>query len=285
MVVYDARPSAFTQLTTTAEWEYMNSAAGDPEAAIDGAAGVGSYFATTLNTGGRTADMQAGNFYVKGMLWRSDATISTAIPAASGQDRIDRLVLRFNRGASTAATVVVPTIITGTPSGSPAIPALTRTTTGIWDFPIAFWTSSAGGGLTGLIDERRFTNDNWHDMRPLLNSFVGTITGSPAPQYRFSNDLKYVEVSGYLQTPPTTGNYNGTSFFTIPYAYRPANQNGNRIPICGCPQAAASSYVPCIQPHNDGTFTLQFSPSSLVQSTLCIDGRYPLQDSNGYIIA
>jgi|SRR5215831_4164960 len=283
MAIIDARPSAFTQLSITSEWEALLSCAGLPEGAVDGQAALGHWLTPSLDIPGRNIVIDSGQVVVKGMLWRCDAPVSTPIAAASAQNRIDRLVLRLTRGASTSATVIVPTIIQGTPSGSPAIPAITQTLTGIWDLPVCFWNANSNGTLTNLLDERRFTNDQWHDMRPLLNSFIGTISGTPPPQYRFSNDCKKVEVAGFMQSPPTTGNYNGVSFFTLPWSYRPVNSSGDRIPVCGCPQASASSYVPCIQPHNDGSFTLQFSPTSLVQCVISLNGSYHLEDQNGFL--
>jgi hypothetical protein len=81
---------------------------------------------------------------------------STAIPAASVSNRIDRLVLRLDRSQSGGTTWVKPVVITGTPSGSPQIPALQSSPTGQWDLPIARWTSASNGALSGLVDERQF---------------------------------------------------------------------------------------------------------------------------------
>jgi hypothetical protein len=49
----------------------------------------------------------------------------TSIPAASGSDRsYDLLVLRHNRSAGSAAAVVQPVVITGTPAASPSPPSI-----------------------------------------------------------------------------------------------------------------------------------------------------------------
>jgi hypothetical protein len=157
MVVYDARPSAFTQLTTTGEWENFFSAVGIVSG-IDFT--TGSAMAPSLDTPGRNAVIADGNALIKGQLWRCDAPASTPIPAASAQNRIDRLVLRLTRGATTSPTVVQPVVITGTPSGSPVEPPLVQTPTGIWDLPISSWISTSAGGLTTLNDERQFSGNN-----------------------------------------------------------------------------------------------------------------------------
>lgn len=218
MATYDARPSAFTQLTATAEWEYLMGAAGVRD-------GVDQFSSLTpsLDSAGRNAVMGAGNCIIKGMLWRCDAPVSTAIPAASASNRIDRLVLRMNRGASSSPTVIQPTVITGTPSGSPTEPPLSQTPAGIWDIPICSWTSASNGGLSGLLDERQYTGtvrDQWHDMRPLGNSWAGTIGGWHPPQYRFSDDYKWVELTGFVQNP-SAGIWTSIPIKNLPVAYRP----------------------------------------------------------------
>jgi hypothetical protein len=276
MATYDSRPSAFTQMSTTGEWEYMHSAMGCVSA-ID--ASMGSAMVPSLDTVGRNAVIADGVVVIKGQMWRCDAPVSTPIPAASAQNRIDRLVLRLTRGATTSVSVVAPWIITGTPSGSPVLPGIQQTPTGVWDIPVCHWTSTSAGGLTTLVDDRRVANDQWHDMRPLGNSFVGTVAGNPAPQYRFSDDIAFVEVAGFMQSPPTAGNYNGVQIVQLPPAYRPI-YNSQRWMIGGVADGIAS---PTMSINTNGSLFLTFAPNSLSQSTLSIFGRYPLDDQNGMI--
>jgi hypothetical protein len=151
MTVQNARPSPFNQLSTDADWESIVGGFGAGDGVISPISGS---LAPSLDGTGRNAVMAAGSCLVKGKLWSCDASVNTAIPAASGQDRIDRLTLRLLRTAGNATAFLQPNIITGTPSGSPVIPNLTQTTTGIWDLPISHWRSTSAGGLTGLVDER-----------------------------------------------------------------------------------------------------------------------------------
>jgi hypothetical protein len=281
VATFDARPSAFTQLATTSDWEALLSMAAvvSGGAAID--ASVGSAMVPSLDTGGRNAVLADGNALIKGQFWRCDAPVSVAIPAASAQNRIDRLVLRLTRGAATAATVIVPTVITGTPGASPAIPPLVQTTSGIWDYPVSHWTSTSAGGLTTLVDDRRLTNDSWHDMRPLTGSFIGTITNHAPPQYRFADDCKFVEIAGFVQTPATTGNYNNISFCQLPAPYRNLDPAGVDWIATSVADSAAT---PVVRAHNDGTMTLHYMSATLAQTTIGIYGRYPLQDQNGFLL-
>jgi hypothetical protein len=280
MVVYDARPSAYNQLSTTSDWEAIWSLMGMPEAAIDGQYALGHWMAPSLDTGGRNIVIDSGQAVVKGQLWRCDAPVSTPIPVASAQNRIDRLVLRINRGATTSATVVQPVVITGTPAGSPTIPALTRTPTGLWDYPVCYWTSTSSGAIQSLVDERRFTNDIWHDMRPLENNFVGTVSGRVPPQYRFSQDCKYVEVAGEFNTPPGTINPNNIEIFKFPTNYRP--QVTHRWWCGGITDGIAT---PSMYVNSNGSLAISLAPNATPQSTATMWGRFPLDDQNGFLLS
>lgn len=134
-----------SQITTADEWEAFFSAA-----QLDG---VVSGLAPSLQSGARTVSMAAGSAYLRGYLKPVSTLTATAVPAAAGQDRVDRLVLRLDRSAATAAAYIVPAVLTGT-AGTGTPPALTRGTTGVWDLPIGRWTSKSDGSLTGLVDER-----------------------------------------------------------------------------------------------------------------------------------
>jgi hypothetical protein len=265
-------------MTTTAEWEYLMGAMAGVNA-ID--ASIGSAMVPSLDTGGRNAVIADGVIAIRGQLWRCDAPVSTLIPAASGQNRIDRLVIRLNRGATSAPTVVQPVVITGTPSGSPAIPPITQTSTGIWDYPVCHWTSTSAGALTTLIDDRRVANDSWHDMRPLSGSFIGSIAGSNPPQYRFSNDIAFVEIAGVIQTPSPAGNYNNVTFATLPDRYRPVSTNlGQQWPV---PLDVAAPATPKMVVKSNGTLVVVGLPTSLSPNNIGIYGRYALDDQYGFL--
>lgn len=138
-------------ITTITDWEDFFQ----PSVGSGVVPGVLNEMAPTLDTGGRNAVLDTGQAIVRAFLKPISASTATAIPAADTQDRIDRLVLRLDRSAATGPAFVVPTIITGTPGPSPAIPALVRAGN-LWDLPMARWTSAATGALTGLVDERIF---------------------------------------------------------------------------------------------------------------------------------
>jgi hypothetical protein len=217
MTTYDARPSAYTQLSSTSDWEALLSISGKPSA-VDGA--VGSAMVPSLDTGGRNAVIADGNAAIKGMLWRCDAPVSTPIPAASAQNRIDRLVLQLNRGATSSPTVIQPVVVTGTPAASPVIPALTQNATGIWQLPISHWTSTSAGALTGLIDDRVLANDPWHNV--VGDSGWTALSGYGPLRYRFTSSGE-VQFSGATQHTNVNATTAVNSGNPLPFAYIPVS--------------------------------------------------------------
>lgn len=270
MVIYDARPSPFTQLTTITEWEALWSASGGVSA-VD--ASYLNAFSTGFDIPGRNLILNPGSACIKGQLWRSDAAVNVPIPAASAQDRIDRIVLRLNRGATTAATVVTPTVITGTPSGSPTLPPLVQTPTGIWDLPIAYWTSQSTGGLTSRTDNRdRLANDTWHSVTP-PGGWGGGVN------YKMHDDYT-VELAGQIVLA-SSGSYNGITIATVPAIYRPMGDKN--IPFTSLAQSASygnnatSPGLPFVKAATTGAISLNGLPSAINAMVVNIDGvRYPL---------
>ncbi|MFG2001677.1 hypothetical protein ACGFNU_21255 [Spirillospora sp. NPDC048911] len=136
------------QITDIVGWEsYFTSAQLD-----------GIYYGInpSLNSGARTVGFTEGAALVRGFYKPVFAPRSTAVPTASAQNRIDRLVMRLDRSqASDAAAFIVPAVLQGTP-GASTPPALTKviSPTGIWDLSVCRWTSNSNGSLSGLVDER-----------------------------------------------------------------------------------------------------------------------------------
>ena len=269
MVVYDARPSSFTQLSSITEWEALWSAAAGKDA-VDGS---GSFVAS-FDVPGRNIVISAGSAAIRGQLWRADAPVSTPIPAASAQNRIDRLVLRYNRGATTSPTVIQPTVITGTPSGSPVIPPLVQTPTGLWDFPVCFWASQSTGGLVTLTDNRTLiVNDTWHSISPPANWFGGV-------NYKM-NDDKTVSLAGLVQLN-TSGGYNGVVIATLPTIYSPLGDK--RMPIVCTAQSSVygqnigtGAGLPYVWVNTSGQVQLGGLPGSINSQIVYLDGaRYAL---------
>lgn len=135
---------------------------------------------------------------------------------------------------------------------------------------------TAANPTTGLSNTNVAQQETWHDMRPLSNSFIGTIAGQPPPQYRKCADGD-IEFYGMIQTPPTTGNYNGVVFATLPAAYRP-----NKTIRYVVTQVADGAATPVVSIQPSGQLILNFLPASLAQTIIGIGCRYPL-DNTGII--
>lgn len=124
----------------------------------------------------------------------------------------------------------------------------------------------------------------WQDMRPLSNSFVGTISGQYPPQYRLNSDGT-VEVVGWVQFPASGGpNFNSVTFATLPAAYRPNSNAGHRWPIALSTNVAPVG-TPNVQIDTSGNLQFHNCPASGMASNLAsINGRYSL-DSSGLILS
>jgi hypothetical protein len=179
MATYDARPSVYTQIASTADWEKFHTAAGIWDG-IDG----NSSMVPSFN--GRNIEITPGTVIIKGQIWWCDAVVDTAIPAASTQDRVDVLVLRLNRTANSSAGVVAPVIIQGSPGANPVAPPIVQTSTGIWDIPVCQWITRAAGTLTNLSDKRQFSG---HTV-VAMNS--GARPSPPHPRLGLEYDTGYL---------------------------------------------------------------------------------------------
>lgn len=120
--------------------------------ALDGVVSTSDLAVTTIS--GRNLQVATGSAWCHGAYYVNDAARTHAIAAnASGNPRIDRIVLRRDLSANTVTTAVVQ----GTAAASPTVPALTQVATGIWEIPIAQYRAETGFVNTDslkLTDER-----------------------------------------------------------------------------------------------------------------------------------
>lgn len=123
--------------------------------AMDGPTAAAGLLVTTLS--GRNLQVAVGAAWVHGAYYVNDAALTVAIAAnASGNPRIDRVVLRRDLTANTVAAAVVQ----GTPAGSPTVPALTQVATGVWEISLCQYRAETGfvnTDPTKLTDERRIS--------------------------------------------------------------------------------------------------------------------------------
>lgn len=134
------------------QW-YRFAASWAPSGVLDSPAASVGTGSLGVTASGLTLTLAAGRAWVRGGGYENTTGKTISVSAnATGNARKDRLVLRRDLSAKTIA----PVVIAGTPSASPALPALTQSETGQWDVPLCYWTTPASSGttLTGFTDER-----------------------------------------------------------------------------------------------------------------------------------
>lgn len=160
MALDNAYPTAASTLSTMTQWEAFFVGMGIGTGII---AGLNGELAPSINSGARTVSMGAGAAVERGFYVNNAATTTISVPAQSAGNRVDRLVLRLDRTAVTAAAWITAVIIQGT-SGSANPPAIQATTNASWDLPICRWTTNSNGTLSGLVDERYFLGGGYTEF-------------------------------------------------------------------------------------------------------------------------
>ena len=117
----------------------------------------------------------------------------------------------------------------------------------------------------------------WHDLRPLTNSFIGTVAGKYPPQFRKCADGD-VQIFGNIRTPPAAGNYNNLTWGTLPALYRPNKQFTAGLTM----NVADGIATPLLNINSTGALQFNNMPGALAQSDLFVNIRFPL-DNTGII--
>lgn len=104
--------------------------------------------------GGPTFEMTSGAAFILGVKYDNTATLSkTSSNNASGDPRVDRMVLVMDRSAKT----ITADILVGTPAASPSPPALSPPPANTTYLAIARATVAGGGSsYSNMVDERMY---------------------------------------------------------------------------------------------------------------------------------
>lgn len=134
--------------------------------------GVGSELAVTANGTDRILTVAAGLAMLKdGLPFLLEASTTATIAAnASGNPRIDRVVIQLTREGQTDQGKIALAVLQGTPAASPSAPALTQTSA-LWEFSlvqVAVANGAASLSSGNLTDERFSTalNQAWAFLYP-----------------------------------------------------------------------------------------------------------------------
>jgi hypothetical protein len=155
----------------------------------------------TGDSSGMNAKTAAGFAIVRGFMYYSDAVVTNTISASSSNPRIDLIILRLDPTANT----IVQAVLTGTPSSSPTAPALTQTTTGIYEIEIGRVTVPA---LATVI-----AAGNVSDTRNCLSHGVGIWTTAQRPSSPTLGRLGWSTTNSVLEL------WNGSAWITINPGY------------------------------------------------------------------
>jgi len=108
---------------------------------------IGGLVVKAASPAGAKVVVTAGKAIVKGRLYVLDADTELTISAnTSGNNRIDRVVVRADYAAQTIRAVVK----TGTPAGRPSAPSLTQSAGVLWELSLA--TVDADNGFSSIVD-------------------------------------------------------------------------------------------------------------------------------------
>lgn len=120
--------------------------------------------------------VRSGAAFVKGFNYENTADVTLTVAAnASGNPRIDRVVLRISWSAKTVRLV----ILQGTAAATPSAPALTQTFSTTWEIPLAYiWVANGFTTITTgeIHDERTFmvNYDSTYDAQSEDNLLVNS---------------------------------------------------------------------------------------------------------------
>jgi len=152
--------------TTETQYSYLfdrlktSGVAGFPDDAV---------LKVTAPGGTMTVTTAAGFAIVRGFMYYSDAVVTNTITASSSNPRIDLIILRLDPSANS----IVQAVLTGSPAASPSAPALTQTTTGIYEIEI--------GRVTVPALATTISSGNIKDTRNCLTHGVGIWTEDSRP--------------------------------------------------------------------------------------------------------
>lgn len=156
--------------------------------------GSGSELAVTEQTpAAMGVKVATGIAFVRGYYFEVYSTTEAVALAAAHATlpRIDLIVVRRDLAARTISLAVV----TGTPAASPAAPALTQVTGGVWEFPLA--QVAVGASVASIV------NANITDLRTYASTSPGTRFDTAVGHDHDGADSKKVTYTDLLSIPAT----------------------------------------------------------------------------------
>ncbi len=193
--------------------------------------GVGDY-ANKLevygDSSGRQVKVKTGRACVRGHWYENTTEATVAIAAnASGNPRIDRVVLRLDPSANS----IVLAVVQGTPAGSPSAPSLTQTDVATYELTLA-QVAVANGASTitagNVTDERTYVDGIYGNWTPAITGTGANPTGASGTG-RYTKIGKNVKGWGRI----TGFSYAGAGAMRLSLPETPAATGGStRLGVC-----------------------------------------------------
>lgn len=221
-----------------AQW-YEHAPVWAPSGVVGSPAAAATSGALAFSASGLSVSAGAGKAWIRGAGFKRTGTPPTHAVAANANaslSRRDRLVLRRNL----ATHLVETAVIQGTPSGTPAAPALTQVEVGVWEETLFSFLVPPNNGttITGVVDERAWVNPGgqvWRAPGPLITSGitgVGNWTVISSSRQNLGNGMAYLQVvaerkNSDLSIPDDTGNPANSDVAALPAAWAPLTPYAN----------------------------------------------------------
>lgn len=125
-----------------------------------------------------TIDVATGGAYVKGFHYLNDALNTLTVAAnASGNPRLDRIIIRIDWSAKTVRLAVLQ----GTAAATPTLPALTQVYGTTWEISLAYIWLANGFATIG--------NAEIHDERAFARNLSGDVSGYMSKNLIHNNEF------------------------------------------------------------------------------------------------
>lgn len=189
-------------------------------------------YANTLevygDSSGRQVKVKTGRACVRGHWYENTAVETVAIAAnASGNPRIDRVVLRLDPSANS----IVLAVVQGTPAGSPSAPSLTQTDVATYELTLARVAVANGASTIAagdVTDERTYVDGIYGNWTPAITGTSANPTGASGTG-RYTKIGKNIKGWGRI----TGFSYAGAGAMRLSLPETPATTSGfTRLGIC-----------------------------------------------------
>lgn len=180
------------------------------------------------DSSGRQVKVKTGRASVRGHWYENTAEETVAIAAnASGNPRIDRVVLRLDPSANS----IVLAVVQGTPAGSPSAPSLTQTDVGTYELTLAKVAVANGASTIAagdVTDERTYVDGIYGNWTPAITGTGANPTGASGTG-RYTKIGKNVKGWGRI----TGFSYAGAGAMRLSLPETPAATGGStRLGVC-----------------------------------------------------